>query len=102
MIVIETTDETLVDACWIHENPNLIALCTAEGSVRVYNLADSAEKPKDAIAIPKTGLDSLIAIKSSSSQHALIIVSKFSGIWSLSIGGDLHDDTFLLDKIYTA
>ncbi len=102
VIVIETTDETLVDACWIHENPNIVALCTAEGTVRLYDLADSAEKPRDTIVIPKTGLDTLVAIKSSGSQHALIVISKFSSIWSLSLGGDLEDDTFLLDKIYAA
>lgn len=101
LLVVECTDEVVTDCCFVEDCYNIIALCTAEGSVRIFNLAESIEKPKETIVIPKTGLDSLTAIKSSLSQRALAVVSKLGGLWILSLGGDLKDDQFLLDKIYT-
>jgi len=102
LLIIEFKGETLTDVCWVGDNPNYIAVLTAEGSVHLYNLADTIERPAETIQIPKISLDHLESILSSVVQHSIIVVSRLGNIWQLALSSNMQDDRFLLDKVYTS
>lgn len=91
-----------MDACWIPQNPNMIAVLESEGVLRLYNLAETVEKPKDLINIPKTsagGFSSLVASASTNTVSAITIDGE---VVSVLLGQDLSDDRFFLDKVYVS
>ena len=101
LIVVEVLDETLVDCCFVADTFNYIAVCTAEGSVSIYNLSESIDRPVETVVVSKSGLDPVHSIKSSSTSRLLVVVSKSGCVSAISIGETIKDDRFLLDKVYT-
>ena len=100
--MVEIKGETLVDICWLPQNPNLLLVATGEGNIYLYDLAESIEKPREAIAIQKNPVDELTSVCVSASQNAIIAFSKMGFFWQFTLSSAIFDDGFLLDKIYTA
>lgn len=101
IVVIEIRGETLIDVCWLPQNPNMILVGTAEGNVYLYDLGDSVDKPRETIAVQKNPLDRLTSICISPSQNAIVALSKKSGLWVFTLSSAVFDDRFVLDKVYT-
>ena len=101
LIVVEVLDETLVDCCFVADTFNHIAVCTAEGSLSLYNLAASVDKPVETVVVGKPGLDPIQSVRSSSTSRTLVTISKSGSLTAVSVGETIRDDRFLLDKVYT-
>lgn len=102
VLLIEFKGESLVDACWIPQNPNMIAAIDAEGTVRLYNLADTVEKPKEIVNLGKISSDEFVSIVASPSTNTLSVITGEGQVTSVSLGHDLANDTFVLDKVYVS
>lgn len=99
-LIIEVKEE-LADACWLPQNPNFLAIATAEGHVLLYNLSETIEKPFEAIPVPKIPLDHVVSVAVSESQHTLVVISKMGYVWQFSLSTEIFGEKFLLDRIYT-
>lgn len=99
-LIIEVKED-LADACWLPQNPNFVAVASAEGHVFLYNLSDTIEKPFETIPVPKIPLDQVLSVAVSESQHSLVVISKMGFVWQFSLSTEIFDEKFLLDRIYT-
>ena len=102
MLLIEFKGEVIVDSCWIPQNPNMIAVLESEGILRLYNLAETVEKPKDLINLPKSSAGGFLSIVASSSTNTISAITSDGEVVSVFLGQDLSDDRFLLDKVYVS
>lgn len=101
IVMLEVKGETLVDLCWLPQNPNLILVATAEGNAYIYDLADTIEKPLEVITIQKNPVDQIVAVCISSSQNSIVVFSKMGYLWQFALSSAIFDDRFVLDKVYT-
>lgn len=101
VVMVEIKGEVLIDACWLPQNPNMIIAATAEGSVYLYDLGETIEKPMETIIVQKNPVDQISSVTVSTSQNSILVLSKMGYLWQFTLSSAIFDDRFVLDKIYT-
>ena len=100
MLIIEIKDD-VSDASWLPQNPNYLSVVTAEGTILIYNLSDTIEKPVEVIPSQNTQLDHILSLSVSESQQSLVLISKMGVVSQFSLSSEIFDNRFMLDKTYT-
>lgn len=101
LIMVELKGETLADITWVPQNPNFMVAAAAEGNLYIYDLGDTIEKPRESINVPINSVDQIQSICVSGPQNSLVAISRLGNVWQFEISSALHDDRFMLDKVYT-
>lgn len=100
IVLIEFKDEQVVSACWLFSNPNCVAVGTKEGSVYIYNLVKSIEKPVEKIEVSLGEGDEMKVMLISEKQDVLCILSLLGEFYVYDLKKDLEGARFELDLFY--
>jgi hypothetical protein len=102
IVLIEFKEEHIVDATWLAESPNFIAIATSEGNIHIYNLADTIERPFEIVSVPKQEMDRVKGLASNEAQNRLVAITQMGHLFQFDLSPQLFDNRFSLDRIYSA